>query len=175
MFVLELWDDECRKTTFYTVRKDGAKLNETDRFLDKFRQMPEFLEAVQKLNAFVLEDIGNKYGAKKAFFNRPEEGTFGLPPKGEVRIHSVKIRYSNFPLRLYAMRVNEREDLVVLFNGGAKESGTNIDSPLLHHVMQEAKVFAKKINEALADGCVIVDERSRMLSNANGKGEILIY
>ncbi|HTF02638.1 MAG TPA: hypothetical protein VK826_01380 [Bacteroidia bacterium] len=175
MFVLELWDDECAKTTFYTVRKDGAEHNEMDKFLLKFRDKPGFEKAVRQLNALILLEIGGNYGAKEAFFNRPEEGSFGLPPKGTIRMGQIRLRYKNFPLRLYAIRVEEREDLVVLFNGGAKESGTNIDSPELHHVMQEAKMFAKKITAALHEGAIEIDEKNLKLRSADGEEEIVIH
>ena len=35
-FVLELWDDEAIKCTFYTVRWGGSEENETDKFFNKY-------------------------------------------------------------------------------------------------------------------------------------------
>jgi len=175
MFALEIWDDECKKTTFYTVRKEDSDYNETDKFLLKFRSNPDLEKALKQLNALIIMEIGDKHGAKKAFFNRWEEGSFGLPPKGTVRVGEITFDYPKFPLRLYAMRVMEREDIVVLFNGGAKESGTNIDSPELHHSMQEAKRFAKKIAEAIKEKTIIIDEKFRRLKSAEGDEEIIIH
>jgi hypothetical protein len=150
-------------------------MNETDKFLSKFRKKKGFQQSTRTLTAFILKEIGENYGARPEFFNRPEEGSFGLPPKGSVRIGHIRLEYNKFPLRLYAIRIAEREDLVLLFNGGAKESGTNLGSPELHHVMQEAKTFARKFTEALRDGAIEIDEKTRKLKSADGQNEIVIY
>lgn len=62
-FALEIWDDECRKCTFYTVRWDNARKAETDKFFEKYYAIPGLKESTQELLSFVLDSIGNDHGA----------------------------------------------------------------------------------------------------------------
>ena len=71
-FVLEVWDDEASKCTFYTVRWENARQNETDKFFNKYDGVPEFKRPVQQLLSFILDSIGEDHGAIDALFNRFE-------------------------------------------------------------------------------------------------------
>ncbi|ANI88319.1 hypothetical protein A9P82_02770 [Arachidicoccus ginsenosidimutans] len=124
-FVLEKWDDEGCKCAFYTVRWQDAEENETDKFFDKYYAISEYKQSVQELLSFVLDSIGDDYGAIDVLFNRFENEVAGLPNKGRVTVGEVSFIYPNFPLRLYALRINNRTDLVVLFNGGVKSAQIN--------------------------------------------------
>lgn len=70
------------------------------------------------LLSFLLDSIGKDHGAIDVLFNRFENEVTGLPDKGKVTIGEIVFLFPNFPLRLYALRLNNRPDLVVLFNGG---------------------------------------------------------
>lgn len=120
-FVLELWDDEASKCTFYTVRWEDAKENETDKFFIKYDAIPELKLFAQHLLSFILDVIGEDYGAIDPLFNRFENEVIGLPHKGKVELGEIIFIFPDFPLRLYALRINDREDLVVLFNGEENE------------------------------------------------------
>jgi hypothetical protein len=109
-FVLEIWDDEASKCTFYTVRKDGAKTNETDKFFRKYNAIQEFQTPTRELLSFVLDSIGDDYGAIDFLFNRFENEVVGLPNKGEAKLGEITFFFPNFPLRLYALRINNRSD-----------------------------------------------------------------
>ncbi|MGL5892939.1 MAG: hypothetical protein ACRC3B_23815 [Bacteroidia bacterium] len=170
---VEKWDDEGSLVTYYTVRKEGASETETDRFLLNYEKHPKYREAVQELVQLLLYEMGDRDGAKKVFFNRNEDGSFGLPPRGKIRLAHIELHFPEFPLRLYAMRIAEREDMVVLFGGGAKTSQKNIDCRDLHISMQEARVFAKRIDEALRSGEIWVNETTRSLESDDE--EILLY
>jgi hypothetical protein len=172
-FTLELWDDEADKCTFYSVRWDGAKENETDKFFNKYDSMADFKEAVQMLLSFILESIGEDYGAIDALFNRFQNEVVGLPNKGKVTVGEIVFLYPNFPLRLYALRVNNRQDLVILFNGGVKSSQTNQGSKDLNLKWIEACRFAKRIEEALRNKEIFIDIKKRKILSANGDDEIL--
>lgn len=58
IFALEIWDNEASLCTFYTVRKDGAKNNETDKFFIKYDAEPKFTDDAEVLNTFLLDSIG---------------------------------------------------------------------------------------------------------------------
>jgi hypothetical protein len=167
-FALELWDDEAGKCRFYTVRWDGLELNETDKFFKKYYAIKEYKEVTQELLSFVLESIGEDHGAIDALFNRFENEVVGLPNKGRVTVGEVVFLYPNFPLRLYALRINNRSDVVVLFNGGIKSAQTNQMSKDLHFKWVEACRFAKRIEEAIRNKEISVDSKGRIISADDG-------
>ena len=83
-------------------------------------------------------------------------------------------RDPNFPLRLYALRINNRPDLVVLFNGGIKSSQTNQGSRDLNLKWREACQFARRIEEALRNNEITLDKKNRRLYSDAGDEEILL-
>jgi hypothetical protein len=172
--MLEIWDDESYKCKFYTVRKEGAKNSETDKFFLKYSSNPELVREVQELLSFILESIGNTYGAIDILFNRYENQVIGLPNKGRVVLGGASFLFPNFPLRLYALRINDRSDMVVLFNGGRKTSQTNQGSRDLNLKWIEACLFAKRIEDALKAGEISIDIRNKKIIAADGGDEIVL-
>ena len=173
-FALEIWDDEASKCTFYTVRWEDAEESETDRFFNKYDTIAEFKRPNQELLSFILDSIGEDHGAIDALFNRFENEVVGLPNKGKVNVSGVVFLYPNFPLRLYALRINNRDDLVVLFNGGVKSAQTTQASEALNLKWIEACQFAKRIEEALRDGDIMIDEKRRRILTYKGGTEIYL-
>jgi hypothetical protein len=174
IFALEIWDDDGKKCTFYTVRWMDASVNETDKFFNKYDAIPELKTATQQLLSFVLDSLGDDHGAIDALFNRPENEVTGLPNTGKITVKQLLFSYPNFPLRLYALRINNREDIVVLFNGGQKSSWTNQESKDIHLKWLEACSFAKRIESALRDGEILIDENRRRIISAGNETEILL-
>jgi hypothetical protein len=171
-FELEIWDDEADKVTFYTVRWQDSAVSETDKFFEKHEKLDK--KATQELLSLLIDSIGTDHGAVDEFFNRPEDGVTGLPPKGKITVDEVKFHYPQFPLRLYALRIKNREDLVVLFNGGTKSAETNQESPDLNLKFIEAKAFGKRIEQALYDGTIIIDAESRTLKLFDGSDTLVL-
>lgn len=170
-FELEIWDDEGEKVTFYTVRWQDSALSETDKFFERLEKIHK--QEVQQLLVLLRDSIGTDHGAIDVFF-RPEDSIAGLPPKGRITVNEIVFHYPKFPLRLYALRINDREDLVVLFNGGIKSGDTNEDSPDLNMKFIEAKAFGKRIEEALYDKTIIIHEATRRLRSFDGSGTIVL-
>jgi hypothetical protein len=173
-FALEVWDDEAAKCTFYTVRWEDAEQNETDKFFSKYNAIAEFKESTQELLSFVLDSVGEDHGAIDALFNRFENEVVGLPNKGEVTVGTVAFLFPNFPLRLYALRINNRPNLVVLFNGGVKSAQTNQGSGGLNLKWREACQFAKRIEEAIRNKEIVVDHKKRRIFTNTGDEEIFL-
>lgn len=136
--------------------------------------MPDFQLATQQLLSFVLDSIGDDHGAVDALFNRFENAVVGLPNKGSVHVGEITFLYPNFPLRLYALRINNRNDLVVLFNGGIKSGSTNQQSRELNLKWKEACRFAQRIEEALRDKEIVVDVKLRKLKASRSDDEIIL-
>jgi hypothetical protein len=174
IFALEIWDNEASKCTFYTVRWDDAEENETDKFFNKYDSKPDLKKSAQELLSFVLDSIGEDHGAIDALFNRFENEVIGLPNKGKANVGGIVFLYPDFPLRLYALRINNRSDIVVLFNGGLKSAQSNQESKDLHLKWIEVCQFAKRIDEALRDKEIIIDNKTRKILSANGDDEIFL-
>jgi hypothetical protein len=174
IFELEIWDDEGDKCTFYTVRWQGARQNETDKFFNKYDAITRLKQFTQILLSFVLDSIGEDHGAIDILFNRFENEVVGLPNKGKANVDGIVFLYPNFLLRLYALRVNSRPDLVILFNGGLKSARTNQESGDLNIKWMEACHFAVRIEEALRIREIIIDNKNRKILSADGSDEIFL-
>lgn len=170
-FELKIWDDEAQRCTFYTVLQDEADENETDRFFSKYEDHPTYSDAVQILLSFILNTIGDDYGAADTLFNRHENEVKGLPTKGKVWMDEVLFHFPDFPIRLYALRITN--EIVVLFNGGIKDGDTNQTSSL-HMQWVEACQFAKRITEQVQQGEILIDTTQRKLTNRKGGDEIIL-
>lgn len=79
-FAVECWDDEGREVTYYTVRKDGAKATETDKFFTKFEHDDRYSEDLDQLAVFILNAMGEHKGALEIYF-RFENSAVALPPR----------------------------------------------------------------------------------------------
>jgi hypothetical protein len=97
----------------------------------------------------------------------------GLPNKGKSRVGEITFYFPNFPLRLYALRVGHKNDIVILFGGGVKSAGTNQESSELHIKWVEACRFARTIDLALQNG-EITASKKRTLLYYNGDKEIYL-
>ena len=115
--------------------------------------------------------IGRDHGAVDELFNRNENEVKGLPVQGKVVLDEITYHYPNFPLRLYALKITN--SIVILFNGGIKDDETNQKSSL-HLNWRAACEFAKRIDEALRDGSIVIDNKNRKLKTFDGSDEIIL-
>jgi hypothetical protein len=170
-FELQIWDDETERVTFYSPKQDGSKHSEMDKFLLRMEKIPELRESLQELLELIIETIGNTYGAQESFFNRFENRVTALPPKGRIKISELELDYRGFPLRLYCIALTEQ--LVILFNGGIKDSQTIQESKDFISVkFYEANEFAKKILTALNAGEIMIEGRT--IKDYKGNTEIYL-
>jgi len=157
--------------TFYTVRWGEKENNETDIFFDRYDDSTKYEKATEELLSFVLYAVGDRHGAIDELFNRYENEVTGLPVKGKLELGSFVYHYPKFPLRLYALKITE--GIVVLFNGGVKDGGTNQTSSL-NIRWQEACSFAKRIDEAIRAGWISIDVENRLLKSGDDFNEIIL-
>ncbi len=163
-FELEIWDDEGKACTFYTVRQKDCELSEMDRFLEKYKK-GQFKRSVEELLSFILTTIGDTHGALEIFFNRDENEVTGLPSRGSVRKDGVDYCFTGFDLRLYALKISDR--IVILFNGGVKDGRTNQSSSLLPK-WREACQYARVITKGLDDGIISINHANWTITSSNG-------
>lgn len=171
-FELTIWDDESRYCTFYTVRLEENEETETDKFFLRYEDAAtEFHDSANVLLSLIYDVIGDKYGAIDDFFDRYEDEAQALPPKPKRRILEIEAIGIHFPLRLYCYRISE--SIVVLFNGGFKDSRIARESEISFEFRQ-AQIFAIKIKEALREGMILVSDDKRSLTDFNGNQEIIL-
>jgi len=175
-FVLEIWYDEGSICTFYTVRRvtDGDDaVSETDSFFDTYADPDHPLrENTLQLFRLITESIGNRYGATNDFFDRIVNNAQELPPKPKQWVEEIKDLGINFPLRLFRYRVTE--NIVILFNGGIKESQTTQESKNLSMKFYEAQTFVKKIEKALQSKMIDTSDDGRYLRSFDETSNILL-
>ena len=175
-FELEIWYDEGSVCTFYTVRwstDEGHAISETDRFFETYTVHDHPLEEkAMQLFRLITESIGNRYGATDDFFDRMVNRAQELPPKPKKWLEEIKDLGINFPLRLFCYRVTEH--IVILFNGGIKESQATQDSKNLSLKFYEAQNFVKKIEDALQSKMIEISDDKRYLQNFDGTTEIIL-
>lgn len=170
IFTLEIFDDLGRRCTFYTVRWEDAEHSETDKFLMKFSKDEKLKTSLEELAKFIEIAIGDEYGALAAFF-RFEDLAHALPPSGQHKVEDIWINYSNFPLRLYCLRISE--SLVVLFNGGEKTAAT-AQAGRTSMPFREANRFADEILKALYQKDIYITSDQREFRSRDGSDEIYI-
>jgi hypothetical protein len=123
-------------------------------------------EKALQLFRLITESIGNRYGATNDFFDRIVNKSQELPPKPKQWVEEIKDLGINFPLRLFCYRVTE--NIVILFNGGMKESQSTQESKNLSMKFYEAQTFVKKIEEAFHSEMIEISDGGRYLQNFDG-------
>lgn len=171
-FVLEIFDDDFPLVVYYTVRWDGSIESETNAFIRRYTASTEFRPYYDQLAALLM-DMGERKGARWHYFSRHENEASALPPNNRYEVNGIEIDFFNNPLRLYCLRINDY--LVFLFNGGLKSARTAQQSADLSRKFREAQEFARRIRYAIQDGMILIDERSRRITNFDGTtAEILL-
>lgn len=171
IFEVKIWNNERKKCTFYTVLNDNEVVNETDKFLLKYENEPEFIEDLQALLSFIIYSIGDEHGANDELFNRHENEVTGLPSKGKISLGEFTYHYPNFSLRLYALKISD--EIVILFNGGTKDGPTNQTSSL-NIKWLDACNYARRILDAIKNKEIHIDTTNRRLVNYDGSSEIIL-
>ena len=136
-----------RKVTYYSVRIEGAELDEMEKFIVRHKNVSEFKKEFEDLMAWI-KYIGEKEGANLKLF-RDESSAQALPPEySEMRKRGM-LKEIGYNLRLYCLRIDG--NIVILLNGGVKTSQKVQDSPDLLSKFR----LANKISEAVTKKFVI--------------------
>ena len=169
-FALEIFDDQGKVCTFYTVKWDYATLSETDKFFVKYENDIKLRQPLQELAVFISKKIGNETGALEDYF-RFENDAHALPPSGAYKVEDITINYEDFPLRLYCLRISK--SLVVLFNGGEK-TDIKAQGGKTSMSFHEANIFSKRIMDALTKRDIYITDDQREFRSFDGSDDILI-
>ena len=172
IFVLETWEDSFSLVTYYTVRWDGEPVCETDKFIRQYTNDESRIEHFREI-FLLLQEMGDRKGARKSYFRRHADEASELPTKDRTEINGEEILFYDNEFRLFCTRIND--NIVVLFNGGVKSSQATQDSPDLAPKFRDAKYFARKIWADIRSGMIIIDEARHRLSSSDYSEEIVIY
>lgn len=104
-YSIELYE-EADSVNFYTIRFDGEKNTEFDKFISNFIGKKEFEKDLQIITYWI-----DKIGEKGAL-----ERHFRLEGKMRDRVSAIPIEVSK--LRLYCLRISD--NILILGNGGHK-------------------------------------------------------
>lgn len=173
-FVVEIVA-EGELATIYSVRKEEVQDAEFYRFMNKIEQEEGLAEPFQILSQLIFDTIADKFGALSYFFNRFEAGTDALPPspggekRSRLKLIELNAHLPNFPLRLYCMRVSD--EILILFNGGAKSTRTTQEDGWLEMKRKEGVKFSRKIQEALREDDLLISRCGFYLEDSNGERE----
>ena len=108
---------------------------------------------------FLVNEICKIHGAKVELFNRNESKAQALPyivDRGNSKIFALNYFYKNFPLRLFCYRISD--NIIVLFNGGIKSSGTAQSSRDVSLKFYEAQNYVSKIVRAIIDEIITIED-----------------
>lgn len=136
---------ESEKATLYSIsfEKDGT--TEFEKFVAEFEMNAEYNSDYQRIIA-ALQVILDK-GALERFF----------PPEGKMNdnVHAIPIEGGK--LRLYCLRISEQ--IVILGNGGVKNTKSYQEDPKLYGYVLDLQRFEKILKENIDKGYISVDEK----------------
>lgn len=136
---------KSEKAALYSIsfEKDGT--TEFEKFVSEFEINATYNADYQRIIA-ALQVILEK-GALERFFR----------PEGKMEDNVQAIPISGGKLRLYCLRLSEQ--ILILGNGGVKNSRTYQEDPMLYGYVLDLQRFEKILNKKIEDGSVSVEER----------------
>lgn len=136
---------ESERTTLYSIsfEKDGT--TEFEKFVEEFENNAVFNQDYQRIIA-ALQVILQR-GALERFFR----------PEGKMGDHVQAIPIEGGRLRLYCLRISEQ--IVILGNGGIKNTATYEQDPKLFGYVMDLQRFERILKENIEKGYVRIEER----------------
>ncbi|MEW4923422.1 hypothetical protein [Algibacter sp. 2305UL17-15] len=147
-------DLDFTKVRYYTLKFKDENKTELEKFYNKYQK--EYSKSVFYIKMWIAE-IGEKYGVQDRFF-RPEDNAKALPPPTkELRCLDLEFEKDNLNLRLYCILLSP--EIVILVNGGIKESDATRDSPSCWEQYIFTSNIASQINKMMNQRHLIIKER----------------
>ncbi len=135
------------KVTYYSLKFEGEKQTELEKFYERYQE--KYSESVYYLK-FWIAQIGEKFGANTRYF-RPEDNAFALPPPSkELQYIDFGTSKKDMSLRLYCIVLSP--EIVILVDGGIKESDATRDSPTCWEAFMFTSNIASQIKQMIALG-----------------------
>ena len=122
---------------------DGT--TEFEKFVAEFEMNATFNRDYQRIIAALQAIL--RIGALERFFR----------PEGDMNDSVQAIPIESGKLRLYCLRLSDQ--IVILGNGGVKNTRTYEENPKLYGYVLDLKKFEKILNESIAKGFVSIEEK----------------
>ena len=142
---------EAKNCTFYTIQFLAENESEFERFYHKFKDDLEFNADLMRIVGF-LGRIAD-FGALERFFR----------PEGKMKDHVVALPVVTSKLRLYCLRLSDK--ILVLGNGGVKNSKTYEENDELSGYVIDLQNFDNIIKEGVKKGTIVVTENKIEIEN----------
>lgn len=152
-------DLDFTKVRYYTLKFGDENITELDKFYDNYQD--EYSRSVSYIKMWIAE-IGEKFSAETRFF-RPEDNAQALPPPTkELRCLDIEIDKKNMNLRLYCIVLSP--EIVILVNGGIKESDATRDSPTCWKQYSFTSNISSQIKKMIQQGNLTI--KGKMLKRS---------
>lgn len=130
--------------TAYTIQFLSDDQSEFEKFVSKFRQDAELNPDFQAIMRFVEQILSN--GALERYFRR----------EGRMNDSVVALPVLKSKLRLYCLRLSDK--LLVLGNGGVKNSRTYEEDDTLQGYVMDLQKFERLLRQEIRSGNVEITE-----------------
>ena len=153
------------KVRYYTVRLEDKAISEFRDFQQRMRMHSKM--ELDEINMYI-RFIGEKYGAQKGHF-KTEDAAERLPPPYHEFIETEDV--NDFGLRLYCIRLSP--GVVILLNGDRKTALKVKDCKNCYKHFDLSRRIAKRIDKAIVEGDLKIDEYNRKIETEEGYELIL--
>lgn len=136
--------EQTDNVSLYSICFNGKDITEYEAFVQKFKDDATFNKDYKNI-ILALEKIMT-VGAFERFFR----------PEGRMEDHVAALSIDSRKLRLYCLRISDQ--ILIVGNGGVKESRTYEDNEELSGYVIDLQVFDKLLTEARKDGSITIEK-----------------
>ncbi len=137
--------NESKKTSLYSISFEMDGTTEFEKFVSEFEMNATYNRDYQKIIASLQAIL--RIGALERFFR----------PEGEMNDSVQALPIDSGRLRLYCLRLSDQ--IVILGNGGVKNTRTYEEDPKLYGYVLDLQKFEKILNENIEKGYVSIIEK----------------
>ena len=137
--------NESEKVSLYSISFEMDGTTEFEKFVAEFEMNATYNRDYQRIIAALQAIL--RIGALERFFR----------PEGGMNDSVQALLIESGKLRLYCLRLSDQ--IVILGNGGVKNTRTYEEDPKLYGYVLDLQKFEKILNESIAKGYVSIEEK----------------
>jgi hypothetical protein len=137
--------NESEKVSLYSISFEMDGTTEFEKFVAEFELNATYNRDYQRIIAALQAIL--RIGALERFFR----------PEGGINDSVQALPIESGKLRLYCLRLSDQ--IVILGNGGVKNTRTYEEDPKLYGYVLDLQKFEKILNESIAKGYVSIEEK----------------
>ncbi len=136
---------ESKKASLYSISFEMDGTTEFEKFVAEFEMNATYNRDYQRIIAALQAIL--RIGALERFFR----------PEGDMNDSVQALPIESGKLRLYCLRLSDQ--IVILGNGGVKNTRTYEEDPKLYGYVLDLQKFEKILNDNIAKGYVSIEEK----------------